>query len=83
MEDSSVTSQRTRERRALAAAGDEGRRSRRREDLVVDGSPRVVARMGRAVVRRRCRVRAWPMPRLEEQMNIQGVVGMLVVVCGR
>lgn len=44
------------------------------EDLVAEGLVlRVVARMGRVVVLRRCCVRVWPMPRLDGHMNIQGV----------
>lgn len=42
------------------------------EALVDDGSRRVVASMGRDVVWRRRRVRAWPMPREVGQMKIQG-----------
>ena len=40
---------------------------------------RVVARMGRLVVRSSRRVRAWPMPRLEGQMKIQGNEGMAML----
>lgn len=40
--------------------------------FVVSASWRVVARMGRVVVRRRWRVRVRPMPLLEGHMNIQG-----------
>lgn len=50
----------------------------RREALILDMSfwGRAVARMGSVVVRRRCRVRAKPMPREEGQMKIQGEVMM-------
>lgn len=56
-----------------------GSRSARRLFLMASWFVHEVARMGSVVVRRRWRVRAWPMPRLEGVTRIQGRDIVLVI----
>lgn len=77
MEDSEVRSHFWMSRRAEADSAEmEAGRSERREERREERSLRPVATMGRVggVVRRRCRVRAWPMPREEGVTSAHAIV---------